>query len=177
MTSKIPPDAFDFYVSQGERRSYQATAEHFGVSKCAVAKRAKREDWAGRLASIEASARAISDRKLSESIADMQDRHLRMAKAMGARALAGLRDYPIEDGMDAVRAAELVIKLERLLARSLTDRELQSVGELRIVRRTEAGITAPELRVDDGAGYRKIRSGVSAEQPGSESIHVDGEDA
>lgn len=130
MTSKIPPDAFDFYVSQGEQRSYQATANRFGVSKCAVAKRAKREDWAGRLASIEASARSISDRKLTESIADMQERHFRMAKAMGARALTALRDYPIEDGMDAIRAADMVIKLERLLAGEASKRTELSIEEI-----------------------------------------------
>jgi hypothetical protein len=130
MTSKIPADAFDYYVSQGEQRSYQATADHFGVSKCAVAKRAKREDWAGRLASIESNARAISDRKLTESIADMQERHLKMAKAMGARALTALRDYPIEDGMDAVRAAELVIKLERMLAGDTAKRNERSIEEI-----------------------------------------------
>lgn len=130
MKSRIPPDAFDHYVAQGEQRSYQATAKHFGVSKCAVAKCAKREDWASRLAKIEADARTISDRRVTETLADMQERHSKTLKVMGARVLQALRDCPITDGMDAIRAADMTIKLERLLAGEVSKRTELSIEEI-----------------------------------------------
>jgi len=114
--SKIPPDAFDFYVAQGEQRSYQATADHYGVSKCAISKCAQRENWIERLAKIEEGAREISDRKLTETIAEMHDRHAKALKAIYARAVEGLRSYRIDTCMDAVKAVEMVIRAERLMA-------------------------------------------------------------
>jgi hypothetical protein len=128
--TKIPSDAFDFYAAQGEHRSYQATADKFGVSKTAITKCAKREGWGERLAKIEADARAISDRNLTESLAEMQERHLKIVKAMSARVLSGLRDYPLADGMDAIRAADMVIKLERLLAGEASKRTELSIQDI-----------------------------------------------
>jgi len=130
MKSKIPPDAFDHYVAQGPGRSYQATADEFQVSKCAISKRAKKEDWTGRLARIEGEARVTSDRKLAESLADMHDRHLTMLKAIAMRVAQALRDYPIDSGMDAVRGAEMVIKMERLLAGEVSKRTEMSIEEI-----------------------------------------------
>lgn len=130
MRTKIPSDAFDFYAAQGEHRSYQATADKFGVSKTAITKCAKREGWGERLAKIEADARAISDRNLTESLAEMQERHLKIVKAMSARVLSGLRDYPLADGMDAIRAADMVIKLERLLAGEASKRTELSIQDI-----------------------------------------------
>ena len=89
--SKIPPDAFDHYVAQGPQRSYEATSKHFGVSKCAVAKKAKKEDWTGRLAKIEANARAASDQRLAESLGEMNDRHIKLLRAMGSRVASTAR--------------------------------------------------------------------------------------
>lgn len=152
MKSRIPPDAFDHYVSQGEQRSYQATAKHFGVSKCAVAKCAKREDWVGRLAKIEADARTISDRRVTESLADMQERHSKTLKVMGARVLQALRDCPITDGMDAIRAADMTIKLERLLAGEVSKRTELSIEEItrHEIRTLLKVVAGDEARVVDG---------------------------
>ena len=130
MKSKIPSDAFDHYVAQGVGRSYQATADHYGVSKCAITKCAKRENWVERLAKIEADARAISDRALTESIAEMQERHAKTLKAIHARSIEALRAYPIDNCMDAVKAAELVIRLERLMAGEASKRTALSIEEI-----------------------------------------------
>ena len=67
MERKIPPEAFDVYFELGPGRSYQAVADHFGVSKQAITRRAVDEDWQGRLAKIEAEARKKRDAKLVES--------------------------------------------------------------------------------------------------------------
>jgi len=130
MKTKIPADAFDFYVAQGEQRSYQATADRFGVSKCAIVKCAKREHWVERLEKIEADARAMSDRKLTETIAEMHERHAKALKAIYARAVEGLRSYRIDNCMDAVKATEIVIRAERLMAGEVSKRTEVSIEEV-----------------------------------------------
>lgn len=130
MTRKIPDDAFERYVVLGPQRSHRALAEELGVSKRAITKCAVREDWAGRLTKIEQTAREKSDQKLTESFEQMRDRHLVTLKAMHTRALTALMQYPIDNGMDAMRAAEMAIKLERLVAGEPTDRNSISIEEI-----------------------------------------------
>jgi hypothetical protein len=64
----------------------------------------------------------------------MRDRHLATLKAMHARALSGLVQYPLTNGMDAMRAAEMAIKLERLVA---GERGEGSVREVEAIIRRE----------------------------------------
>lgn len=130
MTKKLPADAFQVYVSLGDHRSYQAVADQFGVSKRAVVTRAVAEGWADRLLKIETDARVISDKKLVETLAEMQERHAKMLRVMGARVVVALREFPLESCMDAVRAAEVVIKLERLAAGEVSKRTEVSVEEI-----------------------------------------------
>lgn len=100
----------------GTNRSYQALAQVLGVTKRAVTKCAAREKWSERLTKIEQSARERSDLRLTETMEQMRDRHMATLKAMHARALSALVQYPLTNGMDAMRAAEMAIKLERLVA-------------------------------------------------------------
>ena len=120
--SKLPADAFTYYCALGDARSHQAVADHFGTTKRAVTKRAVREDWATRLEKIEAEARRTVDAKIAGDLVEMHLRHRKMLTAMAARAATALRDYPLSSGMDGIKAAGLVIKLERLLAGEPTDR-------------------------------------------------------
>lgn len=55
---KLPADAFDFYFALGTKRSYQAVADRYGVSKRTVAARAARENWTDRTTKL---ALAISE--------------------------------------------------------------------------------------------------------------------
>ena len=72
MKRKIPSDAFEFYVSLGPSRSYQAVADHYDVTKRAVTQCATREGWAERLSKLEREAREKSDQKLGESMEEMR---------------------------------------------------------------------------------------------------------
>jgi len=130
MKTRIPTDAFDFYVSLGPQRSYEATAKEYGVSKCAVSKCAQRENWHERLAKIETDAREMSDRKLTETLAEMHDRHAKTLKAIHVRAVEALRAFPIDNCMDAVKAVDMVIRAERLAAGEATKRSEQSIVEV-----------------------------------------------
>ena len=129
VTTRIPPEAFDFYVGLGPERSYRLVADRYGVSKRAITKLAVREDWAARLQKIECQARERSDAKLTETVEEMRTRHLTLLKAMSARVVTALREFPLNSGMEAMRAAETVIKLERLISGEPSERTELTVEE------------------------------------------------
>ena len=130
MTGRIPEDAFDYYVSLGVERSYRAVADHFGATKRAITKIAARDGWAARLAKIEQTARERSDQRLAETLEEIRSRHLKTLRAMNARALSALQQFPLNSGMEAMRAAEMVIKLERLIVGEPSERTEVGIEEI-----------------------------------------------
>jgi hypothetical protein len=115
MRNKIPPDAFDYYRSLGAERTYSAVARQYGVSLRGVTKRAVNEDWQGRLQRIETEARRKRDDQAIEDVAAVDERHLKLSRAIQARALVALRTMPLHSGMSAVRALDVAIKIERAI--------------------------------------------------------------
>ncbi len=144
MTRKIPPDAFEYYVSLGPTRTYRAIAERYDVTTRAVTKCAARERWSERLVKIEQDARERCDHKLGDVFEEARERHLKTLKAMHARALTALKQYPLSSGMDAMRAAEMVIKLERLVMGEASERTALSIEE--ITRRELQTLLIPKDR-------------------------------
>lgn len=130
MNGRIGEDAFEFYVSLGPARSHEAVAQRYDVSRRAVSKRATKDEWTPRLDKIEQEARALSDKRLAETLGDIRGRHLTTLKAMHARALTALKQFPLTSGMEAMKAAEMVIKLERLVAGEASERTAISVEEV-----------------------------------------------
>jgi hypothetical protein len=141
--SKIPDEAFEFYVGLGPGRSYEAVAAHYDVSKNGVAKKAARDNWTERLLRIERDVQDRMDKKIADSIEDMRERHLKAAKAMMGRAIKGMQEFPLTSGMEAIRAAELAIKLERLIAGESSERTEVSVTEA-IKRETQRWLVPKE---------------------------------
>ena len=127
---KIHDDAFAFWVLLGEDRTYAQVAAKYEVSQRAVVKAAARERWAERLAEVEKAAREQADRKLAEGRAEMLMRHRRMLQAMAARAIKAISEYPLTSGMEGMRAAEMVIKLERLVAGEASERTEHTVASV-----------------------------------------------
>ena len=119
---KIPPEAFDYYASLGLDRSYQLVAERYGVSKRAVTDCASRENWTERLAKIERAVGERMDRRLEETLEQRRERHLTIIRAMQSRVVAALQKHPLKSAMEAMRAAEMAIKLERLVIGESNDR-------------------------------------------------------
>ena len=131
MSERIPSEeAFTFYVSRGDSRSYQTVAEEFGVSKRAITKLASRDNWRRRLAEIQRKVWQETDRKAAESVDAMNARHLKFMKAVQAKALEALKSMPIDTGMNAVRALDLAVRGERLIRGEPSDR---AGGDLRLV--------------------------------------------
>ncbi len=115
MKSRIPPEAFEYYVGLGATRGYDAVAKKYGVSKTAVVKLASREGWQEKLACVERKAKERGEERAVESIEAMNARHLRIAQVVQGKALEALKTMPIESAIDAVRALDLSVRQERLI--------------------------------------------------------------
>jgi hypothetical protein len=142
MSSRIPPEAFQFYLGLGPDRSYQRVADQFGVSKRAVTKLAMRERWQERVEDLERKAREGAEQKALESLEAMNLRHLKSLKVVQGKALEALRSMPLATAMEAVRALDLSIRQERLIRGEPSDRTAISVEE--VVQREYERWMAPE---------------------------------
>ncbi len=129
MASKIPPDAFEYYLGLGPGRSYGAVAEKYGVTKRGVVKHAQKENWQERIHEIERKARRASDQKAVESLDQMNDRHLKSLRVVQGKALEALRSMALNSGMEAVRALDLAIRQERVVRGEPGDRTATTVEE------------------------------------------------
>jgi len=149
---KIPPNAFEIYFAMGPGRSYDALAERFKVSKQAVTKLATKERWQERCAEIEHRAQAESKEKAVDLLNEMNERHLRVLRAIQAKALETLKEKPLRTGMDAVRALELSIRHERVIRGEPSERTQMSVEEVtrREVNRWMTVIDTDEEEEGDG---------------------------
>lgn len=153
MNRKLPPEAFDYYLSLGLARSYQAVAEKYGVSKVAVTNLATKEQWQERIARIEAKAREQGEKKAIETREEMNERFLRVWQVVERRALEGLRNFTFDSAIDAARALDLATKNARLIRGEPTERT-ESVEQ--IIRREYERWLKPvdddgEQRGDGGA--------------------------
>lgn len=113
---KIPPSAFDYYVSLGPSRSYENVAQKFGATKRSVTKRAAQDRWQERIQEIERKARESASQIASETFEGMTARHLRTIHFIQSRALQALKEAPIKNAVDAVRALDIAIRQERTIA-------------------------------------------------------------
>ena len=122
MNKKIPPEAFLYYANLGASRTYEAVAAHYGVSRRGVADHAKRERWQERLAELDEQARERTESAALESIAAMNERHLKIAKYMQSKGLEALQSGKMEFLGRATRALSVGIDLERLVRGEPTER-------------------------------------------------------
>jgi hypothetical protein len=112
---KVPDSALAFYISLGASRSYTTVAKHFGCTRRAIQSRASVEGWTASVAAIEAQARQQLAEEAARTVAEMDQRHLQIAKVLQAKGLEALRTSPIETAGDAMKALDLGIKNERLV--------------------------------------------------------------
>lgn len=145
MNKILPSEAFAYYVALGPQRNFQQVANHFDVHRRTVARTADREAWNERLEAIEKEAREAADKRMAKDIEEMHLRHRKMLTAMASRAARALQEFPLTSGMEGMKAAALVIKLERLLSGEPTERTSVDIEQL--IRREHQ-----ELMVIEGGG-------------------------
>jgi transposase len=150
-TRKLPGDAFEYYFALGPARSYRAVADHFGCSKTTVGNTATRENWAGRIAERERKAQEKVEERAIETLADVRSRHLKMVRTVEAKALEGLRQLPLETGMECVRALDMALKAERLILGEPTERHATDIEAI-IKREHERWLVWTRPEEAEGAG-------------------------
>jgi hypothetical protein len=112
---RVPYDIFERYVALGPGRSCRELARQCGVSKRAITRRARAEDWNRRLGKIEAAATVKIEEKLIDDLASMDARHLKMVAVLQSRALEALRAMPIHSAAAAAKALDAAIGRERAI--------------------------------------------------------------
>ncbi len=147
MAGRLHPDSFEFYIGLGPDRSYQAVADHYGVTKRAVTKRAAKERWQQRVAELEAKARRGAERKVLETLEEMNTRHIKSLRVIQGKAFEALRSMPLATAMEAVRALEMAIRQERVIRGQPSDRTAVSVEEM--IRREYERWMRPEESGDE----------------------------
>lgn len=163
MSKKLPIGAFEYYVALGEERSFDAVAEQYDVNKRTVTRAAGREKWTERLERIEREAQTRVDEKLTCDLEDMKLRHRKLLRAMASRAAQAIASFPLTDGMQGIKAAELTVKLERILAGEPSDRTETIIAD--ITRQEMQRFLVPEGTEDvyegeeeDGAAPAPVES-------------------
>jgi transposase len=150
MSKKIATDAFEFYVSLGPGRSYQAVAERYTVSKRSVTRHALREGWQERLHAIEAKVREASDQKAQETLEAIRSRHLKGMRFIQAKAIETLKSASLESASDAVRAYTAAVREERVMLGEPSDRTAVSVEDV-IKREYERWLVPDGDHAEDAA--------------------------
>lgn len=158
---RLPDEAFASYVNLGPGRSYQAIANEYGVHKRTVVRTAEREGWATRLGAIEQKAREAVDAQL---VGELQERKLRQRKlvlAVASRAAKAISEFPLKSGIEGIRAAELAIKLERLLDGEATENTSLDIEQ--VIRKECQELLSVEETADDAEDYDDDPDGVDVE--------------
>ena len=155
MKGKLPLEAFDYYLTLGVGRSYQAVAEKYGVSKVAVTTRAKRDDWQGKIQQIEAEAAKKSQRRAIETREEESERRLKYWQAVERRALEPVRAPTSETVIEAVPAVHLAPNTtSRIVSKSVSKDGGRATyrGQLRVApgaTGVTASVRCDALMLDD----------------------------
>jgi len=133
MRTKLPQDAFAYYASLGPNRSYAAVANYFQVDKTTVVRHAKRDRWQAQIVDAEKKAQTRTQEKLVTTLDEMNDRHLKVLRAVLGKALEALRATPLRSASEAVRAIDMCVKHERVILGEPGERTAINIEE--VIRR------------------------------------------
>lgn len=122
MNRALPADAVGYYLNLGPARSYQAVAEHFKVSKRTVTSTAARERWQEKLIDYERKARDKIGEQFVESIAEANERHVKLGKYLQSIGIAAIQSTPVIGATAGLRSIKVGVELERLGLGEVTQR-------------------------------------------------------
>lgn len=100
---KLPPEAINFYLQAGPKRTYQAVADHYGVSLRTVNRRAVAEGWKARAKVVNAQAHAEAEEVVRKALPKMV-----VEAAVEAAKPAAPRTRKGKAGLDAAVLEALV---------------------------------------------------------------------
>ena len=143
---RLPPESFDHYVELGPDRSYDAVAQHFGVSKATVLRHAEKHRWQERLREAEKAARETANKKAVETLQAVKDRQLQEARILERRALEALKVLPPEKASKAALMLQIAWKHELLLLGEPSERTELTIEE---VTQREIQTLLRRVEIDD----------------------------
>lgn len=106
-------EAFEYYYSLGEKRSYPQVASKFAVSVTSVKKWAKAFNWQERVEQRDIENARKLEKKTNEAVVETKANYRKIVKAAIARWVENFRERSIEPG--SVQDLERLIKLDLLL--------------------------------------------------------------
>lgn len=112
---RAPADAFALFVALGTARTFELVATSYGLTPEFVVEVANRELWLDRAAELERRAEELAGPAHTRSTREADARHRRILQAVATKAITALRDFPLQNARDGIRAAELVVRLEQSL--------------------------------------------------------------
>lgn len=112
---RLPPTAFAYYLGLGPERSYQKVAEYYGVSRQAVAKRGRKENWRKQISIHDEQERQRANQEASDNLAEMNDRHLKTSQVIQKKALESLRATNTMRPKEAAMVLVAGMKIERVV--------------------------------------------------------------
>lgn len=114
MKAKLGEDAFQLFASlPAKDRSYAEVAKRLGVCRGTVARTARREGWVTRLEAIQKKARERVDQEIEAQFAEINARHLKVARFLIGKGIDSLQGVKIAKPRDAAEIVEIGLKLER----------------------------------------------------------------
>jgi hypothetical protein len=122
MNKRLPAEALGYYLNLGTGRSYQAVADHFGVSKRTVTATATRERWQEHLSKADDKARENIGERYVESIEEANKRHVKLGRFLQSQGVAALAKEGALSGGDRIRAIKIGVEIERLGLGEATER-------------------------------------------------------
>lgn len=140
-------EAFTRYLALGEARTMNKVAKEFGVTRRAINKASRRGNWMARIAEIEKQTREETDRRATETLIQIRERHLQILRAVAMAGVKALKEYPLADGMQGVKAIEMAIKLERTILGEPSESSAVSIEA--ITRRELETLLVPDDEPED----------------------------
>lgn len=113
MNKRLPAEALAYYLAQGQARSYQAVADHFGVSKRTVTATAARERWQAQLDAAEAKSREQIGQRYAETLEQANERHVKLGRFLQSQGISALKSVASMSSADGIRAIKTGVEIER----------------------------------------------------------------
>lgn len=140
-------DAFEFYYRM-KKRSLSKVAKKFKVSTTTTCNWNKAFNWEQRINARDEKARIKTEEKVTDAIAEMNARHIKMWNLVQARALQTLQEKPFENAGSAAHGLKVSVDGERV-ARGAPTEHVEHSGGVKVVF---------EDAVTDGSNSRKAKS-------------------
>lgn len=113
MNQRLPAEALAYYLNLGNARSYQAVADHFGVSKRTVTATAARQKWQAQLEAAQAKSREQIGQRFAETLEQANERHVKLGRFLQSQGIAALKNAAEMSSADGIRAIKTGVDIER----------------------------------------------------------------